>query len=149
VRCPLCGTSIARQNRGAADEQVRCGTCRWQISWATYHQTYRGKQLFGANAIQVFAGFHQAFPQAQTATGKTLLIDQLIHAFHVELTEIGRPVAANLIQGSLTEVIRFLDSLTHGDTSASGVTSAQLEWRRTLGTASWSQPFTSKTKSDG
>jgi predicted RNA-binding Zn-ribbon protein involved in translation (DUF1610 family) len=149
VRCPLCGTSIARQNRGAADEEVRCGTCGWQIPWAVYHQTYRGKQLFGANAIDVFAAFLQAFPRAQTATARMLLIDQLIHAFHVGLTEVGRPVAANLIQGSLTQVIRFLGALTHGDTSATGVTSAQMEWRRTLGAASWSQPFISKTESDG
>jgi hypothetical protein len=141
VRCPSCGTLIERQNRWSADERVICGTCDWQILWATYHQTYRSKQLFGANALEVFTAFHHAFPQAQVANTKMILIDQLIHGFHVGLTDIGRPAAANLIEGSLAEVIRFLDALTNDGTSAAGVADSQGEWRRTLAAASWSQLF--------
>jgi hypothetical protein len=142
VRCPSCGSLIERQNRWAADELIVCLDCDWQIPWASYHQTYRGKQLFGANAVEVFKQYHQAFPQAQAAKAKMLLIDQLIHTFHVGLTtEIGRPVAANLIEGSLREVIRFLDALTNGDTSAAGIGDSRAAWRRTLAAAPWSQPF--------
>jgi predicted RNA-binding Zn-ribbon protein involved in translation (DUF1610 family) len=144
VRCPSCGTLIERQQRWSADERVICETCDWQMPWAAYHQTYRGKQLFGANAVDVFKQYHQAFPQAQTAKAKMLLIDQLIHAFHVGLTEIGRPVAANLIEGSLVEVIRFLDALTNGGASASGIGDSREMWRQTLAAASWFQPFTER-----
>jgi hypothetical protein len=70
-----------------------------------------------------------------------ILIDQLIHAFHVGLTEIGRPVAANLIEGSLSEVIGFLDALTSGEASAAGVGASRVAWRDTLAAAPWSQPF--------
>jgi hypothetical protein len=141
VRCPSCGTLIERQNPWSADERVICGTCDWQIAWATYHQTYRAKQLFGANAVDIFKAYHQAFLQAQAATAKMLLIDQLIHAFHINLAEIGRPAAANLIEGSLSEVIAFLDTLTNGDASAAGIGDSRAAWRQTLASASWSQPF--------
>jgi hypothetical protein len=141
VRCPACDTAIERWNRWSADEIVSCTTCDWQITWANYHQTYRHKQLFGANAVDVFTAYHQAFPQAGAAKAKMLLIDQLIHAFHVGLTGIGRPVAANLIEGSLTEDIRFLDALTYRGESAVGVGDSRDAWRRTLATAQWSTHF--------
>lgn len=141
VRCPSCGASIARAQRGSADEVVRCAMCGWQLAWAAYHRTYRGKQLFGANAVAVFAAYHQALPQAPTPSAKMLLIDKLIHAFHVGLTEPGRPVGANLIEGSLGTVIRFLDALTSAGTSATGLGDSRTAWRRMLQSAAWSQAF--------
>ena len=140
VCCPSCDTLIERQHRGTTDEHITCPTCGWSIPWTTYHRTYRGKQLFGANAVDVFKWYHQAFPLAQMTNAKMLLIDQLIHAFHVGLQDIGRPAAANLIEGSLTDVIRFLDTLTNGGTSATGVGDSRDTWRRTLADASWFAP---------
>ncbi len=141
VRCPECSGLIERQSAWAADERVICTGCDWQIGWAAYHRTYRGKQLFGANALDVFKAYHQAFPQAQAAKPKMLLIDQLIHAFHVSLAQIGRPAAANVIEGSLAEVIRFLDGLTNDGASAAGMGDSRTEWRRRLAAAAWAQPF--------
>jgi len=141
VRCPSCGEMIVRQGAGTEDQGLRCPACDWQMSWEDYHQTYRGKQLIGANAADIFEKYHRAFPQTQAANAKMLLIDQLLHAFHLGLTEIGRPVAANLIEGSLKKVIRFLDALTNSDTSAAGIGSSRDLWRRTLETASWSRLF--------
>jgi hypothetical protein len=146
VRCPGCGGDIEREQQQSADERVICGTCNWQIAWAIYHQSYRGKQLFGANAVDVFKVYHEAFPLAQAASAKMLLIDQLIHAFHISLAEIGRPVAANLIEGSLREVIQFLDALTHNGASAAGVGDSRAAWRRTLASASWSEQFIASDK---
>lgn len=141
VRCPLCGTVIARPDPWSADEIIQCSGCEWCLPWATYHRSYQGKQLFGANAVDVFAVFHQAFPGEKSAAQKMLLIDQLIHAFHVGLQETGRPVAANLIQGSLGEVIRFLDGLTSSEGSAAGIGASQQAWHRTLVGAEWTRPF--------
>ena len=141
VLCPACQKVFARQDEGAADEIILCPECGWRMPWAAYHQTYQGKQLFGANAVDVFEAYHQAFPRALDANLKMLLIDQLIHAFHIGLTDIGRPVAANLIEGSLKEVIRFLDTLTNGDASATGLVDSRPAWRRTLASASWAGPF--------
>lgn len=141
VRCPTCSVVIERQNPWSAGERVICAACGWQIAWADYHRSYRGKQLFGANATDVFKAYHQAFPQAQPAGAKMLLIDQLIHAFHVSLTEVGRPAAANLIEGTLAEVIGFLDGLTNNGTSGAGVGESRAAWRQTLGAAPWSEQF--------
>jgi hypothetical protein len=141
VRCPSCAALIERVSPWADGEMVVCAACSWQIAWAAYHQTYRGKQLFGANAIGVFDAFHRDFPEARAANIKMLLIDQLIHAFHVGLTELGRPVGANLIEGSLGEVIRFLDALTNDGASAAGLGDSRTEWRRELDSLPWSHLF--------
>jgi hypothetical protein len=137
VRCPSCGAAIERQQPPPADEVVACPSCDWSLPWASYHRSYRGKQLYGANAVEVFARYHQAFPQASTARAKMLLIDQLIHAFHVGLRELGRPVAANLIEGSLGEVIDFLDALTRDGASAAEIGDSYETWRRTLAATTW------------
>jgi len=142
VLCPTCGTVTERQNPWSADETVECAKCGWHVAWATYHQSYCSKQLFGANAVDVFEPYHQTFPRAQTAQEKMVLIDQLIHAFHVNLKEaIGRPVAANLIEGKLREVIHFLNKLSSSDASATGIGDSRTAWKQTLATADWSQPF--------
>lgn len=141
VLCPICGTVIERQNPWSTDETVECAKCGWHILWATYHQSYRHKQLFGANAVSIFESYHKVFPRARTAKEKMVLIDQLIHAFHIGLKEIGRPVAANLIEGSLTDVIYFLDKLTSGDASVTGIGNSRTAWKQTLATADWSQVF--------
>lgn len=141
VRCPSCENVIERRNRGSDDEIVKCEKCGWQIKWENYHHTYRHKQLFGANAVDVFKAYHSAFPRGRSAKEKMLLIDRLIHEFHVGLKGLGRPVAANLIEGSLTEVIRFLDELTYRGESAAGVGDSREAWRRRLASAPWSKPF--------
>ncbi len=87
VQCPSCKTTIecmdhSSQDNSSKDELIACAVCGWQILWSEYHQTFRGKQLFGANAVEVFRAYHEAFPQARAANAKMLLIDQLIHGFH-------------------------------------------------------------------
>lgn len=144
VQCPSCKTTIecldhSSQDNSSKDELIACAVCGWQILWSEYHQTFRGKQLFGANAVEVFRAYHEAFPQARAANAKMLLIDQLIHGFHLGLTDVGRPAAANLIEGSLKEVMQFLDRLSNGGTSATGIGDSRPEWRSTMAAASWAQ----------
>jgi predicted RNA-binding Zn-ribbon protein involved in translation (DUF1610 family) len=141
VACPTCGSIIERQAPRGDDDRIQCPACDWQISWKIYHQTYQGKQLFGANAVDIFKSYHQAFPQTHDANAKMLLIDQLIHAFHTGLNEPGRPVGANLIEGSLKEVILFLDTLTNGGSSAAGIGDSRKAWRHTLANLSWAPLF--------
>lgn len=150
VRCPSCETIIERQDPWSDNEIVRCEQCGWQIKWANYHHTYRHQQLFGANAVEVFQNYHTVFPQASSAKEKMVLIDRLIHEFHVGLKGLGRPVAANLIQGKLYEVIRFLDELTYDGESAAEVSNSRDLWRRKLFSASWSKNFIgSNEEADG
>ncbi len=141
VRCPGCGTLIERPEPRSEEGELVCERCGWRLLWIDYHRTYRGKQLFGANAGEDFAEYQRAFPETRTAREKMILIDRLIHAFHVGLKEVGRPAAANLIEGSLGEVIQFLDTLAGGPLSASGIGDSRPAWRRTLAGADWSRYF--------
>jgi hypothetical protein len=62
-------------------------------------------------------------------------IDQLLHRWHWETKQqlpsfgLGRPTAANLIEGSRKQVIDFLDSLSYGDASTAGLKDTQAAWR--------------------
>ncbi len=141
VHCPSCAALIESPRPWEDEDVLLCSGCGWGLPWRSYHQTYQGKQLFGANAVDVFAAYHQAFPKTADAQGKMVLIDQLIHGFHSGLKELGRPVGANLIQGNLKEVIQFLDGLTTGDTSAAGLGNSRAAWREKLDGLSWSHLF--------
>lgn len=156
--CPSCGAviehpSVSMKTAGERSSPwrdadiIQCGSCGWHMPWTAYHQTYRGKQLFGANAVEIFEAYHKAFPRASTPNGKMLLIDQLIHAFHTGQTELGRPVSANLIEGSLKEVILFLDGLSASPKSAAGIGDSRVTWRRNLENISWARSFL-KTNND-
>ena len=122
VTCPCCGQDIQRK-----EEALQC-PCGFSMTWRTFHLTYKGKQLYGANATYLFQDFVTDYPRCQDYTAKMLCIDTLIHGFHwkaakmlregkapdlrILAEEEGRPVAANLIEGSLREVIAFLAHLT-------------------------------------
>ena len=138
--CPRCGETIRLR-----EERFDC-PCGFSATLAQFRTSYRGKQLYGANALPVFVKFRREFPRAADYRSKMAAIDALIHSFHLlhsyRLSEseetqkiwtpeteadapLGRSTAVNLIEGTLTEVVRFLDSL-----SADGNPSE--EWREAL-----------------
>ena len=138
--CPGCGETIRLK-----EEEFVC-PCGFSATKAEFRASYRGKQLYGANALPVFVRFRREFPRTEDYRTKMAAIDTLIHSFHLlhshrlaesEETQaywtaetdpdvpLGRSTAVNLIEGSLTEVIRFLDAL-----SAAG--HAPSEWREAL-----------------
>ena len=125
--CPRCGADV-----GLADNEFRCG-CGFWATWAEFRTSYKNKQLYGANAIAAFTKYRRDFPQAESYGEKMIAIDTLIHSFHVlhsyrlkikdpdpsdENVQLGRPVGTNLIEGSLVEVIAFLDRLSAAENNA-------------------------------
>jgi predicted RNA-binding Zn-ribbon protein involved in translation (DUF1610 family) len=137
VGCPQCGSVILREDRDHEDSIIRCAACGWQIPWVDYHRSYQGKQLYGANAVGIFHRFYERFPALDSASEKMLAIDQLLHEFHTGLKEYGRPVAANLLEGKLKEVIKFLDDRTYSSKSSDGLAVSQSGWRERLHSTSW------------
>ena len=73
--------------------------------------------------LELFQKFVNKFPQAQTYREKMFRIDKLLHGFHWSV-KYGptRPVAVNLIEGRLWDVILFLDELSYGPGSTPGTT---------------------------
>jgi hypothetical protein len=126
--CPECGQAVHRE------EMLRC-SCGWALSWADYFKTIQHKQLSGAEPVlDQFQDFVNAFPSARTPQEKMLLIDRLIHGFHWYYKAGGptRPVAVNLIEGRLSDVVAFLDRLSYGDDSTPGMRETYAEWDKNI-----------------
>ena len=119
--CPDCGKPIP-----AKDGMFAC-TCGFCTTWDIFKSSYKNKQLYAANAMQIFLDFIRDYPKAKEYGQKLICIDVLIHSFHMrnahgkpivgaEPTDEGvflnRPTGANLIEGGLHEVIDFLDKLS-------------------------------------
>ncbi len=124
--CPRCRSRIDHQWEKTA--ALRC-TCGWETTWGEYLKTYQGKQLHGGQAYPIFRSFIDRWPQARTPRDKMLAIDRLIHECHGEWRGgPGRPAACNLIEGTMVELIAFLDELAYGPQSTKGIAEARAEW---------------------
>jgi len=112
VICPSCGKTI--NHKAEKTKNLVC-SCGWQLSWQEYFDTIRHQQLSGAEPVlEQFRNFIADFPIASSAREKMILIDQLIHGFHRDLKHNlpTRPVAINLIEGKLADVVSFLNELS-------------------------------------
>jgi len=124
---------------------VFCCPCGFKATWDDFRKSYKGKQLYAANALPIFIAYHKNFPKAKTYGEKLICIDILIHSFHIknsyhnsiknydienEDTILNRPTGANLIEGTLKEVVMFLDKL-----SALPNSSEKERWAKNIGRA--------------
>ncbi len=123
VACPACGTVFAVARAGTSACPGRA--CAWHTDHASYWQSIQNHYAFTGRAIEAFAAFHARYPLARSYGEKLVLIDQLIHAFHLsEQAEPVKSVASKLLEGNKKEVVRFLDRLSARDPQA------KQEWRR-------------------
>ena len=121
LTCLNCGADIP------LSENIFNCPCGFHATWDEFRASYKGKQLHAANALPIFISYKKDFPKAKTYGEKLICIDILIHAFHIknsyyktldsydpkdESVALNRPTGANLIEGSLSEVILFLDNLS-------------------------------------
>ena len=120
--CPdLCGADVPLINN------IFSCPCGFYATWEDFKKSFKGKQLYAANALPVFIAYRKDFPKAKTYGEKLICIDVLIHSFHIKNSHhkdldsydienddvvLNRPAGANLIEGSLKEVILFLDKLS-------------------------------------
>jgi len=119
--CLRCGVDIPLK------DNISSCTCGFHATWEEFKKSYKGKQFYAANALPIFLAYRRDFPRAKTYSEKLICIDILIHSFHIqnsyhrdlynydienENVAINRPTGANLIEGSLYEVILYLDRLS-------------------------------------
>ncbi|MCL2815908.1 MAG: hypothetical protein FWD23_15035 [Oscillospiraceae bacterium] len=119
--CLICGKDIPLSGN------IFDCPCGFRATWEEFKKSYTGKQLHAANALPIFLAYRRDFPKAETYGEKLVCIDVLIHSFHISMSyykeldsydtedenvALNRPVGANLIEGSLLEVILFLDKLS-------------------------------------
>ena len=128
ARCPRCSEVVAHSRR---KEEILRWVCGWELTWGEYFKTIQHVQLSGAEPVlEQFRTFVNTFSAARTPQEKTLAIDRLIHGFHWYYKTNGptRPVAINLIEGRLSEVVAFLDRLTYSDKSTPGTKQTYSQW---------------------
>jgi hypothetical protein len=98
--------------------------------WAPRVKKSKIKQLSGAEPVlDLFKTFVDQYPKTQISQENMHLIDRLLHSFHW-IVKYGptRPVAINLIEGRLGDVILFLDELSSGPSSTPGTLERKAEW---------------------
>ena len=140
VRCQGCErlgqeTWIERGKIRKADwdkEWVECTRCGWRVNWGEFVHSFKRRQLNSGGALPAFEEFVVRYPSLRTPEEKMVAIDRLIHAFHYSFRQRpempSRPVAPNLINGKLDEVIALLDELTFGP----GLADGRKQWDQTL-----------------
>ncbi|MHB1355547.1 MAG: hypothetical protein ACYCZF_06185 [Anaerolineae bacterium] len=129
VLCPVCGSVVA--HHGDRNEMMMC-PCGWQLSWGAYFATIQHKQLSGAEPVlALFRDYCAQFAIARTPREKMMRIDALLHGFHVHFKDAitTRPVAVNLIEGRLAQVVAFLDGLASSGLSTPGVEETRATWQ--------------------
>jgi hypothetical protein len=139
--CPVCKHQVEHNFKNS--EVLTCENCGWQATWKDYFSTIQHKQLSGAEPVLVFfAEFIETYPKARTSQEKMFHIARLLHGFHYasihHMRTPTRPVAVNLIDGRLNDVIAFLERLTFGEQSTPGLTENRDEWLEKIQNAkSW------------
>lgn len=134
VECPLCHTvfQVAGQGDGYGPSETHCPNedCTWSTTRATYSQSIRNHYALPGRAMDAFQTFYERFPLARTYRAKMLLIDQLIHQFHIDEKTGGavKSIASRLFEGNKKDVVRFLDELSALDPGE------KQAWRRTVAT---------------
>ena len=112
VECPVChrifGVSPGETSHCPGED------CSWFTTQRVYTESVRRHYAHTGRAIDAFSRFHRRYPSARSYKAKILLIDELIHSFHLdEAKQVPvKSVASKLLEGNKTEVVRFLDELS-------------------------------------
>jgi hypothetical protein len=131
VKCRHCGEPIPQPYwMGASNKKrvLKCEKCGWQVTCGEFYNSYTGKSMLPGSAFDLFERYLERFSKAKTPTEKMLLIDWLIHQFHMMQGVARMPVGVNIIQGTTDQVCALLETLACGPDSTPGL-SSQEAWR--------------------
>lgn len=107
IRCHGCGAELAGEN------DFRECSCGLQYSYREYRRSYCKNNMPTGAAEKTFNMFIQNWNRAQNYQEKIVLVDTLLHEFHLSLVSgaTHRPVAMNFIDGSRSRVEQIVSSL--------------------------------------
>lgn len=130
IKCRSCGATVPQPyEMGARNKNkvLKCEQCGWQVTCGEYYESYTGKSLLPGSVTDLFETYLERFPKAKTTAEKMLLIDWLIHQFHVMQGVARKPVGENVIQGTTEQIAQLLETLANGPASTPGLASRE-EW---------------------
>ena len=109
--CPECNNKIV-----ITDEQgeLACNNCNFAFTLAEYRESFTHRELLLGNAAPYFEKYYNEYLKCKTANEKIIMIDTLIHSFHIDIKTgaINRIAGNNLIEGSHDQVVGLLDELS-------------------------------------
>ena len=135
--CPVCRARLRFLPDAAENDTLTCKTSGFTLTRAAYHASYRHRDLWQGKAGGYFEAYYRDYPTLRTPGERLIAIDTLIHSFHID-AKSGLPNRAagnNLIEGSLSDVVRFLDGLSgvQPENDAWFRKTADVMWRRRTG----------------
>jgi hypothetical protein len=133
VKCHGCGAIIERQLVDGcfdASEILRCDECGWEIAPRDYHKTLlRKRPAPPYEPMRVYRAFFEQWPLARTPTQKLLLIDRLIHEWHLHYVQVGWPLGTGVVKTTAKQMIELLEGLAYGPGSTDGLEQTRALWR--------------------
>ncbi len=148
VTCRRCGAPISQPYRMGSQHKgdvLTCEACGWHVTCGEFYDSYTGKNLLPGSVTDLFEAYLERFPAAKTAQEKMVLIDWLIHQFHVNQGVANKPVGKNVIQGTAKQVAELIETLAYGSGSTKGLIS-QEAWREITTTRCGSSSRPTRTR---
>lgn len=107
IRCHNCGNKIS------GEEDFRQCECGYQYSYREYRRNFRRNNMPTGAASEVFEEYMGKWNVARGYSEKMILIDTLLHEFHLSLVSgaVHRPVAMNFIDGTRKQVESVIGEL--------------------------------------
>jgi len=136
VKCRHCGNIIVRQlvNGQFDDSEIlRCSACGWEIACGDYHKSLLRKVPAPPyEPDEAFRSFINQWPLAQSPGEKLLLIDRLIHEWHLHYRAVGWPLGTSVVKATASQMIELLEGLAFGFGSTPGLAQTEQVWRARL-----------------
>ena len=95
---------------------VHCA-CGYSYTYREYRRSCNSANMPAGAAAPIFHDFMKKWFECKDAKSKMMLIDWLIHQFHVALMADvkGRSVCRNLIEGTTAQIADLINNLAYGD----------------------------------
>ena len=131
VLCPACKTAILHDRQ---DETIlECVACEWQMPWLEYRKTFQKKKLAAPGILDPLRQFASQYATCRSYETKLIAIDTLLHTFHAQARKWPTsPIAKNVLQGNIQEIVAFLDGLAYGNGSTTGLLASRHSYQATL-----------------
>jgi ribosomal protein L37AE/L43A len=131
VKCRNCGAPVPQLYKmGSRNKNniLKCEQCHWEVTCSEYYESYTGKNLLPGSVADLFESYLERFQKAKTVPQKMLLIDWLIHQFHVMQGVPNKSVGKNVISGTEEQLCELLETLANGPASTPGLVSVD-DWQ--------------------
>ena len=136
VKCRDCGAIIVRRLvNGQFDdlEVLRCSACGWEVACENYHKSIlRKTPAWPYEPDEVFETFVKRWPLARSPGEKLLLIDRLIHEWHIHYRAVGWPLGTSVVKATAVQMVELLEGLAYGFGSTEGLEQTEKVWRARL-----------------